>query len=143
MSRSPHVDIFSNYGAVVSWTLCIWFQDFFLKSGDSCVAVQQQFHKCFIPCPRGRIPTCNIIMLSVSNFRATGSTLKRKLTGLSKSARMPENIYKRSCESQFSTAGLQKSAVLHISNHSVKRVFWDLHFYPYKIAIMQVLYRVT
>lgn len=114
----------------------------FFKSGDSCVAVQRQFRRRFNVGPRGRVPTRNTILLWVSTFRATASTLKRKSTGRPRSARTPENIdrVRAAVEASPRRPARKQAAALHMSDRSVRRILrFDLHFHPYKMAIVQQL----
>lgn len=114
----------------------------FFKSGDSVVAVQRQFRRRFNVAPRGKVPTRNTILLWVGNFRATGSALKRKSPGRPRSARTPENVerVRAAVEASPRRPARKQAAALQMSDRSVRRILrYDLHFHPYKMAIVQQL----
>jgi hypothetical protein len=64
----------------------------FFKNNESVIATQRAFRRHFRLCRRAPVPDRKTILLSVSNMRATGSTLKRKPAGRPRSVRTPENV---------------------------------------------------
>ncbi|PNF39089.1 hypothetical protein B7P43_G04147, partial [Cryptotermes secundus] len=60
---------------------------------ESVIATQRAFRTHFELGRRDGIPTRNTILRWVASFRATGSTLKKKSPGRSRSARTPANVW--------------------------------------------------
>lgn len=107
----------------------------FFKSGDFCVCVQWYFRRRFNVGPRGRVPTRSAILLWVSNFKAAGSTIRRKST-------TPENMdrVREAVETSPLRPARNQAAALHISDRLGRRILrFHLHFHPYKMAIVQKL----
>lgn len=114
----------------------------YFKSGDSVVVTQRQFRRHFnVPCG-GRIPSRNTIKLWVQNFRSTGSTLKQKPEGRPRSVRTPDNVerVRQAVQTSPHRPMRRQAAALRMSDRSVRRILhMDLHYHPYKIAIVQQL----
>ncbi|KAL4706106.1 hypothetical protein ACJJTC_017886 [Scirpophaga incertulas] len=86
----------------------------YFKSGDSVVAVQRQFRR----------------------------PLKRNSMGRPRSARTPENVerVREAVEASPRRPARKQAAALRMSYRSVRRILrYDLHFHPYKMAIVQQL----
>lgn len=114
----------------------------YFKSGDSVVATQRQFRRHFNVGVKGRIPSRNTINLWIENFRSSGSTLKRKPTGRPRSIRTPDNIerVRQAVLTSPHRPARRHATALHMSDRSVRRILHqELHFHPYKIAIVQQL----
>ncbi|XP_036366071.1 uncharacterized protein LOC118766599 [Octopus sinensis] len=62
----------------------------FIKTNDSVTATQGAFRLHFNLGRHDPVPARNTILLWVTNFRATGSALKRKSTSRPRTARTPE-----------------------------------------------------
>ena len=77
----------------------------------------------------------------VNNFEETGSTVKKK-GGCVKTVRTPQNIDTVRASFKQSPYGLavRHSKKLELSESSVRHILYlDLHFYPYKIQVVQKL----
>lgn len=88
------------------------------------------------------VPDKKTIVKWVSNFRETGSALKRKSPGRPRTATGPANVAAvRAAIQQSPRRSARKHATaLRLSNRSVRRILHrDLHMHPYKIAIVQEL----
>ena len=78
----------------------------------------------------------------MKNFRKLGSALKRKSTGHPRSARIPENIeqIRQPVEASPHRPAHKHAVAMHLSDRTVQRILhFDLHFHPYKMAIVQQL----
>lgn len=114
----------------------------FMKSNDSVITTQRTFRTHFALGRRAPVPDRKTILLWVSNFRATGSALKRKSTGRPRSVRTPENVaaVREAVERSPSRSALKHAAALRLSDRSVRRILHaDLKFHPYKMMIAQEL----
>ena len=74
----------------MSIALSLWKT--FIKTNESVTATQRAFRLHFNLGRHDPVPARNTILLWVTNFRATGSALKRKSTGRPRTARTPENV---------------------------------------------------
>ena len=86
------------------------------------------------------VPDRKTILLWVTNFRATGSALKRKPPGRPRSARTPENIQavRESILRSPRRAAVKHTSALHLSEWTVRRILHaNLKFCPYKMIIVQ------
>lgn len=114
----------------------------YFKSGDSVVVTQRQFRRHFHVGSRGQVPSRNTIKLWVKNFRSTGTTLKQKPGGRARSVRTPENVerVRQAVLTSPHRPARRQAAALRMSDRSVRRILHEeLHFHPYKIAIVQQL----
>lgn len=114
----------------------------YFKSGDSIIATQRQFRAFFQLGRHGEVPSRSTIMRWVTNFRTTGSAMKKKPTGRPRSARTPENIgrVRAAVENSPRRPARKQAAALNMSDRSVRRILrFDLNFHPYKLAIVQQL----
>jgi hypothetical protein len=76
------------------------------------------------------------------NFKATGSTLKKK-GGRVKRVRTPENIavMREAIERSQRRSARRHSVSLELSEASLRRILHnELHFYPYKIQVTHALH---
>ena len=108
----------------------------YLKNSESVTAVQRSFRSHFGLKRDDSIPTRSTILLWVANFRATGSTLKRKSIGRPRTARTLANVDAVNASIQQSPKrSLRKHALsLAISKSSMCRILSkDLKLHPYKI----------
>ena len=64
----------------------------FCKNNESVIATQRGFRRHFRLGRRAPVPDRKVILLWVSNMRATGSALKQKPPGCPQSVRTPENV---------------------------------------------------
>ena len=90
----------------------------------------------------GSITTPNTILLWVSNFRATGLTLKRKSIGRPRIAKTLTNVNEVNASIQLSSKfPLQKHVLsLAISKSNMHRILCkDLKLHPYKMLLVQEL----
>ena len=105
-------------------------------------AVQRAFRLHFGLKRHDFIPTRNTILLWVANFRATGSTLKRKSIGRPRTARTPTNVDAVNASIQQSPKrSVRKHALsLAMSKSSMHRILCkDLKLHPYKMVSVQEL----
>ena len=108
---------------------------------QSVVATQRTFRIHFNVAPRGPVPDRKSIVTWVDTFRQTSSTTRYR-TGVRRPIRTPENIEAvRTSVLQSPRRSAHKHAsVLGISARSVRRIIHEeLHFHPYKMAIVQEL----
>ena len=112
------------------------------KNGDSFVIALRVFRIQFwIHCNRA-VPSAHAIKTWVRNFKATGSTLKKK-GGSVKTVCSPENIavVRGAIERSPYCSVHRHSVSLGLSEASIRRILQkDLHFYPYKIQVTHALH---
>jgi hypothetical protein len=109
----------------------------FYKNSDSFVIAQCEFWRQFRIHHNRAVPSAHAIKAWVWNFKATGSTLKKKC-GSVKTVCTPKNI-------AAVREVIERSPHCSARHHSVSLglsdaiVWWilhkDLHFYPYKIQV--------
>ena len=114
----------------------------FFKNNESVTATQRAFCLHFKLKRHDPQPTRNTILLWVANFRISGSTLKRKSPGRTRSARTPANIDavnasihrspKRSARKHAISLGLSKGSLNRILHK-------DLKMHQYKMVLVQEL----
>jgi hypothetical protein len=76
----------------------------------------------------------------VSNFRATGSALKKKSPGRPRTVTTPEVVarVRASIQQSPKRSALTHAAALGLCDRSVRRILHrDLHMHPYKMKITQ------
>ena len=108
---------------------------------SDCI-VQRAFRLHFGLKRHGSITTPNTILLWVSNFRATGLTLKRKSIGRPRIAKTLTNVNEVNASIQLSSKfPLQKHVLsLAISKSNMHRILCkDLKLHPYKMLLVQEL----
>lgn len=114
----------------------------YFKSGDSVVDTQRKFRRHFNVTRGGPVPSRNTIKLWVDTFRSTGSTAKGRPTGRPRSVRTPDNVerVRQAVLTSPHRPARRQAAALGMSDRSIRRILHsDLHFHPYKIAIVQKL----
>ena len=114
----------------------------FIKSNESVITTIRAFRTHFAIGRHGQVPDRKTVLSWVSNFRATGSALKRKSTSRPRSARTPENIaaVRESVQRSPSRSAVKHAALLRLSDRTVRRILRaDLKFHPYKMMIVQEL----
>ena len=112
----------------------------YFKNGDSVVVTQRLFRQHFNVPRRGRIPSRNTINLWVQSFRSTGSALKRKPPSRTRTVRTPANVerVRQAVLRSPRRPARRQAAALQMSDRTVRRILHnDLHFHPYKIAMVQ------
>lgn len=126
------------------WTLeqRVFAYDCFVRSGESVTAVQREFRRRFNIHRNDSVPTRDTILRWVHNLRTGGSIMKKKPPGRQRTVRTQENVERvRQAVMQSPRRSAHRhSAALQISNRTVRRILHgELHFHPYKIAVVQKL----
>lgn len=126
------------------WTLDqrLYAYDSFVRNDESVTAVQRDFRRQFNIHRNASVPSRNTILRWVNNLRTSGSILKKKPPGPRRTASTPENIERvREAFVRSPRRSIQRhSAALAMSTSTVRRILHtDLHFHPYKIAVVQQL----
>lgn len=107
----------------------------------SVIAVQRAFRNRFNVAPAGRVPDRKCIVSWVTMFRETGSVMPRK-PRVPRLIRTPENIeaVRASVLRSPRRSARRHASALRLSDRSVRRILHDdLHYHPYKLAIVQEL----
>ena len=113
----------------------------YFSSGCSVIATQRAFRNRFNLAPLAPVPDRKSIVTWVNTFRQTASVTRRR-TGAPRPIRSPENIEAvRDAVLRSPRRSARKHAsALELSDRSVRRILhYDLHFHPYKMAIVQEL----
>ena len=113
----------------------------YFSNRQSVIATQRAFRNRFNVAPRGPVPDRKSIVTWVTTFRQTGSTTRRR-TGVPRPIRTSENFETvRASVLQSPRRSVRKHAsALGLSYGSVIRILHDdLHYHPYKMAIVQEL----
>lgn len=116
--------------------------DAFVQNDGSVITVQRLFRARFNRGRRGAVPSRNTIHSWVNNLRRTGSIVKKKPPGPTKTARTPENIERvRAALIRSPGRSARKHArELRLSRESVRTILQkDLKFHPYKMCVAQKL----
>lgn len=116
--------------------------DAFVQNGESVLTVQRLFRIHFNRGRRGNVPSRNTILSWVNNLRTTGSIVKKKPPGPTRTARTPENIERvRAALTRSPSRSARKHArELRMSRESVRTILHkDLQFHPYKMCVAQKL----
>jgi transposase len=126
------------------WTLDqrLYAYDSFVRNNESIVTVQRDFRRHFNIHRNAGVPSRNTILRWVHNFRTTGSILKKPPPGPRPTARTPENIDRvREAFLRSPRRSVRRqSAALNMDRCTVRRILHEeLHFHPYKIAVVQQL----
>ena len=114
----------------------------FIKTNESVTARQRAFRLHFNLGRHDPVPARNTILLRVTNFRATGSALKRKSTGRLRTARTPENVaaVRASVQQSPRRSTFKRAQALRLSERSLRRILHnDLKMHPYKMMMAQKL----
>lgn len=112
----------------------------YFSNGHSIVATQRAFRTHFNIAPRGPVPGRQSIVTWVDTFRRSGSVANRRVRV--PSVRSPENVeaVRQSILESPRRSARKHSAALGISDRSLRRILHsDLHFHPYKLAVVQEL----
>jgi len=126
----------------VDWSTTCFCCESFYKNGDSFVIAQHEFQRQFGIHHNRAVPSAHAIKTWVRNFKATGSTLKKK-GGSVKTVCSPENIavVRGAIERSPYCSVHRHSVSLGLSEASIRRILQkDLHFYPYKIQVTHALH---
>ncbi|KAL4149807.1 hypothetical protein QTP88_003669 [Uroleucon formosanum] len=114
----------------------------YIRNGDSAITTQRAFRIRFKLGRHDPVPDRKTIQVWLSNFRATGSALKRKSSGRPLTATTPDNVARVSASIQQSPrrSALKHAAALELSDRSVRRILHThLHMHPYEMMITQEL----
>ena len=113
----------------------------YFSNGYSVIATQRAFRRRFNIAPSGRVPDRKSIVTWVTTFRQTSSTTRRR-TGVPRPIRSPENVaaVRASILRSPRRSARKHESALGLSDRSVRRILHDdLHYHPYKLAIVQEL----
>ncbi|KAF2890012.1 hypothetical protein ILUMI_16161 [Ignelater luminosus] len=113
----------------------------YFSSGCSVIATQRAFRNRFNLAPLAPVPDRKSIVTWVTTFRQTASPTKRR-TGVPRPVRSPQNIeaVRASMLRSPRRSARKHASALRLSDRSVRRILRDdLHFHPYKMAIVQEL----
>lgn len=114
----------------------------YIRNGGSAITTQRAFRIRFKLGRHDPVPDRKTIQVWLSNFRATGSALKRKSSGRPLTATTPDNVARVSASIQQSPrrSALKHAAALELSDRSVRRILHThLHMHPYEMMITQEL----
>ena len=112
----------------------------FYKNNDSLEGVQREFQRYFNLGRHGQVPSKHAIKTWIKNFEETGSALKKKPTGRTRSARTPQNIegVLVSILRSPRRSVRKLAAAVRLSRKCVRRILHvDLKFHPYNLQIVQ------
>lgn len=113
----------------------------YFSNGRSIVVAQRAFRAHFNIPARSPVPGRQSIVSWVDTFRRTGNVQRRRI-GLPRPVRTPQNIeaVRQSVLRSPRRSARKHAAALRISDRSVRRILHDdLHFHPYKLAVVQEL----
>jgi hypothetical protein len=114
----------------------------YYENNHSVLATQRVFCTRFALGRNASVPDRKMILLWISNLRATGSTLKRKSTGRPRTIRTPENVEAvRASIQQLPKHSVHKHAMaLGTSSRSLRRILHaNLKLHSYKMMLAQEL----
>ncbi|PNF42023.1 hypothetical protein B7P43_G12304 [Cryptotermes secundus] len=114
----------------------------YIRNGESVITTQRAFRIRFELGRHDPVPDRKTIHVWVSNFRATGSALKKKSPGRPRTVTTPENVARVRASIQQSPkhSALKHAAALGLSDRSVRRILHrNLHMHPYKMMVTQEL----
>lgn len=120
----------------------VFAYDTFVKNNESIIAVQRAFRTRFNVGRHGVVPTRKTIMRWVTAFRTTGNIMNKKLPGPTRTVTTPENTERvRAAVIDSPGRSVRKQAqALQMKRTSLRRIIKrELHFHPYKLAIVQQL----
>lgn len=113
----------------------------YFSSGRSVIATQRAFRNRFNLAPLAPVPDRKSIVTWVTTFRQTASATARR-TGIPRPIRTPENIeaVRASVLRSPRRSARKHASALRLSDRSVRRILHEnLHYHPYKMAIVQEL----
>lgn len=130
--------------AMEQWTVehRVFTYDAYVRNGESVVTAQRLFRVHFNRGRNGTIPSRNTILSWVRTLRSTGSIVKKKPPGPTKTARTPENIdrVRAALIRSPGRSARRHASELRISRESLRTILQkDIKFHPYKISIVQKL----
>lgn len=114
----------------------------FIRNGGSVITTQRAFRIRFALGRHESVPDRKSIHVWVSNFRATGSALKRKSPGRPRTVTMPDNVarVRASVLQSPKRSAVKHAASLGLSDRSVRRILHsNLNMHPYKMMVTQEL----
>lgn len=114
----------------------------YFSSGCSVIATQRAIRNHFNLAPLAPVPDRKSIVTWVTTFRQTASATRRR-TGVPRPMRSRENIelVRASMLRSPQRSARKHASALGLSDRSVRRILHDdLHFHPYKMAIVQELF---
>ena len=114
----------------------------YIRNGESVITTQRAFRIRFELGRHDPVPDRKTIHVWVSNFRATGSALKKKSPGRPRTVTTPENVarVRASIQQSPKRSALKHAAALGLSDRSVRRILHrNLHMHPYKMMVTQEL----
>ena len=116
--------------------------DTYMKNGESVTEIQRLFKRRFNIGRHGNVPSRNFILWWVNALRTTGSLLKTKPPGPTRTARTPRNVdrVREAIIRSPRRSARRHSAELGISQSTLQRILHkDLTFQQYKIMTVQQL----
>ena len=116
--------------------------DTYVKNGELVTEMQRLFKRRFNIGRHGNVPRRNSILRWVNALRTTGSLLKTKTPGPTRTARTPRNVdrVREAIIRSPRPSARRHSAELGISQSILQRILHkDLAFQPYKIMTAQQL----
>ncbi|KAL1497172.1 hypothetical protein ABEB36_008172 [Hypothenemus hampei] len=138
-------EVFNRYSLV---TMSHWTRqqrafavEAYFSNGHSIIATQRAFRAHFNIAPRASVPGRQSIITWVNTFKGTGSVVQNRLN-VRRPRRSAENIeaVRRSFLQSPRRSARKHANVLGISVRSVRKILHDdLHFHPYKLAVVQEL----
>ncbi|XP_073407316.1 uncharacterized protein [Dendrobates tinctorius] len=131
---------------MVPWTIehRVFAYDSFVKNNECITAVQREFRRHFNIHRNQAVPARNTILRWVEALRTRGTLMNKRPPGAPRTARTPENVerVRQAMLRSPSRSARKHSLELALSNRTVRRILHlDLHFHPYKSAIVQQLER--
>ena len=114
----------------------------FYKNGETFVVAQREFRREFGIHRNRAVPSARAIKTWVRNFKATGSTLKKK-GGSVKTVRTTQNtaVVREATERSPRRSARRHSVSLGLYEARVRWILHkDLHFYTYKIQVTHALH---
>lgn len=114
----------------------------FYKNNDSVEAARREFRRHYNLKRHDRVPSAHAINTWIHSFEETGSAMKKKPPGRTRTVRTPENIESvRAAVIRSPHRSVRRHAVsLQLHSSSVRRILVeDLQYHPYKLQIVQEL----
>ena len=113
----------------------------YFSNKKSVILTQRAFRSRFNVHPTGPVPDRKSIVTWVTTFRETGNTTRRR-SGVPRPVRTSENIeaVRVSLAKSPRCSARKHASALALSDRSLRRILHeDLHYHPYKMAIMHEL----
>jgi hypothetical protein len=114
----------------------------YFKNNDSVILTQSIFRRHFNIHRNDSVPSRNILLSWVRNFRETASAANRKLPGRQPLLRTPENIERvhQAFVRNPRRSASRNAIALRMSDRTVHQILHeDLNFHPYKIVMVQAI----